>query len=218
MLPMRRPKSQTRSGFTLAEAAVTIAIVALTLSATMQSLEVSKLKAAHTQNQKTAKELGLMTLGAIESGKWWDEIETGRTGSYADNDYPDFYWEIALGDETFIEIEDNEEGSSFDNWQHRRDLQLEAEYNDRSENPDDEEDEEATEPYEQVRVRVTFPKLREYDNEVILERWIAWEQVYGEEEDEEGAEGEDAGGANGGGGGSAPGGGGMGAGDLGGGR
>lgn len=189
--------NKRRSGFTLAEAAVTIAIVALTLTAVMESLERAKLKAAHTQLEKTAKELGMMTLGAIESGMWWDDIESGRSGSYADNEYPNFYWELALGEETFIEVEDNEQGSGFDNWAHNRELALEREYSSSSSN-DDDEDEEAMEPYEQVRIRITFPKLREYENEVILERWVAWEQVYGEDEEEEGeGDGEGAGNAQG---------------------
>ena len=46
--------------------------------------------------------------------------------------------------------------------------------------------------YEKVRIRVEFPKLAEYENEIVLERWIPWEQVYGPDEEaaaEEGAEG-----------------------------
>ena len=57
------------------------------------------------------------------------------------------------------------------------------------------DDEDAAEPYERVSIRVTFPKLGEQKNEITLERWIPWEQVYGEDPEEQGAEGgEDPGG------------------------
>ena len=47
------------------------------------------------------------------------------------------------------------------------------------------DEEDAEEPYEKVRIRVSFPVLSEYSNQLELERWIPWDQVYGEEEDEE---------------------------------
>lgn len=177
-----RQAAAGRGGFTLAEAAVTIAIVAITLSAVMQGLEGAKLTAAHTHNTKVAKELAQLTLGNIEQGLWWDEIETLRTGSYAEQDYPDFYFELALGDETFLEYEEAQDPyARFDNWEYKRQQERDQEfYGDETE-----EEAQATEPYEQVRIRVTFPKLRGFDNQVILERWIRWEQVYGEEEEEE---------------------------------
>ena len=56
--------------------------------------------------------------------------------------------------------------------------------------PDDDEEEDAEEPYEKIRVRVTFPILSEYSNQLELERWIPWDQVYGEEEDELSREGD----------------------------
>ena len=40
-----------------------------------------------------------------------------------------------------------------------------------------------SEPYERVSIRVTFPKLSEQPNEITLERWIPWDQVYGVDED-----------------------------------
>ena len=48
---------------------------------------------------------------------------------------------------------------------------------------------EAAEPYETVRIRVTFPKLGEQPNTLDLERYVPWEQVYGEDEEEKDAEG-----------------------------
>ena len=35
-----------------------------------------------------------------------------------------------------------------------------------------------------MKLRVTFPVLSEYSNQIELERWIPWTQVYGEDEDE----------------------------------
>ena len=48
--------------------------------------------------------------------------------------------------------------------------------------------EEAVEAFEKIKIRVTFPKYGDQRNEIELERWIPWEQVYGEieEESEEG--------------------------------
>ncbi len=65
----------SRSGFTLAEAVITIALVGLTLSSTLQILHGSKFTAAHTRDSKIARDLALKTLGQIESGFWWDDIE-----------------------------------------------------------------------------------------------------------------------------------------------
>lgn len=161
-----------RAGFTLAEVVVTIAIVAIALTLAFQSLNVSKLTAAHTRNSKLARELALYTLGQIEAGLFWEEIETGRTGVY--EDYPDFSWELALGEETFIERDPNE--GPFDNWAYREEQRrLADDY--------DEEEEEEVQPYEEVRVKVTYPAIREFPHEVVLEQWIPWVQVYGEDEE-----------------------------------
>ena len=197
---MKPLRDKSSAGFTLIEAAMTIAIVGMTLSAVMQALEGAKLTAAHTLNAKLARELGTMTLGEIERGLWWDDIETLQSGSYADQDHPEFFFELALGEETFFEYDEREDPyRQFDTWAYQRERELEN-----SDRAGDEEDEEATEPYEKVRIRITFPKLRNFDNDIVLERWIPWEQVYGKDEEEE-AEGE-TGGSGGGAGGAAPGG------------
>ena len=36
-----------------------------------------------------------------------------------------------------------------------------------------------------VKLRVSFPKLKQYRNYLDLESWIVWEQVYGPDEDEQ---------------------------------
>jgi hypothetical protein len=56
----------------------------------------------------------------------------------------------------------------------------------REENDEDEEDIE--EVYEKVRIRVVFPQFTELEAQVVLERWIPWEQVYGPSEEDEDAE------------------------------
>ncbi|MDA1266389.1 MAG: hypothetical protein O2816_15020, partial [Planctomycetota bacterium] len=93
----------TNAGFTLAEAAVTIALVAVTLTVLLQSLEGSKLLAAHTRDQKIAKELALAHLAEIEAGLWQDELEFTRSGSYAEQGHGTFWWELAIGDESFTD-------------------------------------------------------------------------------------------------------------------
>ena len=189
---MRRLAANARSGFTLAEAAITIALVALTLSTVLQILQGSKFTTAHTRDMRRARDLALTTLAEIESGLWWDIIDTTRSGNYVAQDLPDFYYELAVGDEGFLDTEDvDPDGRPFDNWDYNRQLELDS-YD------DDEEEEEASEPFEKIRIRLVFPKYGDLPNEIVLERWIPWEQVYGESEEEEAAaaESENSGSSN----------------------
>ena len=65
---MRAPIRRTRAGgFTLAEAAITIAIVAIVITMVLQGLEGAKQSAAHTRYRKTAYELGTGLLGDVHS-------------------------------------------------------------------------------------------------------------------------------------------------------
>ncbi len=172
---MRRVHAGSRSaagGFTLAEVAVTIVIVGIALVLVLQGLNASKITAAHTRNQKLARDLGLFTLGQVESGLLRDDIETGMAGNYAEEGYSDFSWEIAVGDDALSQSSQTNKDGRFDSW-----APTAAE-----EEAKRDEDENAEEPYEKVRVRVTSPKIREFSNELTLERWIPWNQVYGEAE------------------------------------
>lgn len=186
---MRIQKRRARAGFTLAEAAITIAVVGIALSYTLKSLNNATFTAAQTRNVRLARELGMMTLGEISAGLWWDEIEFTRTGSYAEQDYPNYYFEIAVGDEEFVETDDLNDGETpFDNWAHREELRQQDEDYD----PDAESEE--VQPYEKVRIKIQFPKLADFNNEITLERWIPWQQVYGAEEEEVTADEESGGG------------------------
>ena len=174
--------SRDRSGFTLAEIAVTIVIVGIGLVLVLQGLNHSKMTAAHTRNMKLARELGLLTMGQVEAGIYRDDIADGLRGDYSQEGWPDFSYEVAVGDQTFdAQPDEAYEGSSrrFDNGAAARE---EEEAN--ADSSDAEEDEEAVEPYEKVRIRVTFPKLGEAKNDLVLERWVAWEQVHGASEGE----------------------------------
>lgn len=192
-----------RSGFTLAEAAVTIAIVAIVLTMTLQSLEVAKITAAHTMFRKTARELGVEMLGEIESGRWQDELDSGASGTFADKDQPDYYWDVALGDEMFPDepqLDPNDPYRPFDNVRYRAD---QREQNRSSSDTESEEEEE--QPFEKVKLRVRYPKIRQLDSEMTLERWVRWAQIYGKEEEDEAADpnaaaGDTGGGSNAGGG------------------
>ena len=174
LLPRPRPRSAA-AGFTLAEVAVTIAIVAISLTLSMQVLNGASLTAAHTRQQRVARELGLFTMGQIESGMYWDEIGRGFTGSYADLDQPEFYFEVVLGDEGFLDDNIYDRDKPFDNFAYQR----EREYD------DEDFDEDAAQPFEKVKVRVTHPRLGGFTNTIDLERWVPWAQVYGPEEGEE---------------------------------
>lgn len=186
---MKSRPGRRRAGFTLAEVAITIVIVGIGLVMILQGLNGVKLLAAQTRNYKLARELGLLTLGQVESGLFQEDVEDGLIGTYAEEGYPDFAFEVGVGDEAFPE---RREDGGFDSWAPR------------DSDEEEDEDEEAEEPFEKVRVRVTFPQIQEYSNELVLERWVPWKQVYGEsEEPDAAAEGGDttaaAGGSGGGG-------------------
>lgn len=182
---MKQPTRALRrhdAGFTLAEIAITIVIVGIGLMLVLQGLNTAKLTAAHTRNMKLARELGMLTLGRIASGDYQEDIDSGMMDTYADEGYPDFMFEIVLGDDSFVE---RDEDGRFDNWAP-----------DLYDKDDEDEDEEAEQPYEKVTVRITYPVIREMPNQLTLEQWIPWKQVYGEDEDEEEEEdGEEAQGA-----------------------
>lgn len=164
------PRPRQRA-FTLAEVAVTIAVVGLALVWMLQALNAAKVTAAQTRNKKLARELALLTLGEIESGLYAEEVsEEYIEGSYAEVGYPDFFFEAVFGDDNF---RPSSEDPSFDNWVEERLMR-----------EDEDEDEEAEQPYEKVQVRVTFPPIQEMKNEYTLERWLPWNQVHPPEEDE----------------------------------
>jgi prepilin-type N-terminal cleavage/methylation domain-containing protein len=195
----RRPQLQPRRrspGFTLAEVAVTIVIVGIGMLLVLQGLNTAKMTAAHTRNYKLARELSLLTLGQVASGLYQEDIENGLQGSYAEEGYPQFTFEVIVGDQTFLTT--NEDGS-FDTWKHEEELQARED----AESEEDEKDpRDREEPFEKVKIRVTFtPKIRvgdqELGNELVLEEWIPWKQVYGEKEEEEKTEGAKPGDAGG---------------------
>jgi prepilin-type N-terminal cleavage/methylation domain-containing protein len=169
MVASRRDRA--RSAFTLVEVAITIVIVGIGLLLVMQGLNVAKITAAHTRNFKLSRELALLTIGEIEAGEFQKDIENGLNGSYAEQGYPEFSYEVIVGDATFRE---KTATGGFDNWA-PTDQELEQKKKD--------EEDHKEEPFEKVKIRVTFPKLAEYSNELIFEKWIPWKQVYGEKDD-----------------------------------
>ena len=93
--------ASARRGFTLAEVAVTIVIVGIGMLLVLQGLNTAKMAAAQTRNLKLSRELALITLGQIASGQFQDEIQKGLQGSYAEEGYPDFAYDVVVGDDTF---------------------------------------------------------------------------------------------------------------------
>lgn len=185
------PSPKPTRGLTLVEVAVTVAIVSIAIMGCLQGLERSVLSAANTRNTRLARELGLLTIGQIESGLYWDEIDSGLGGSYAEEGYPSFFFEIALGEDTFVDVDPSEGG--FDSWAYREEVRQRQLEQDENYDPDDEFEEE--QPFEKVRVRVTFADLKsitgngESNNTVIVEKWVRWEQVYGPDYEDEGSSG-----------------------------
>ena len=180
----RAPAAEARSGFTLAEVAVTLVIVGMTLLLVLEGLSMAKLTAAHSSNRKVARDLALMTLGWVESGLFWEDLDglPGTiTGNYAEEGYEAFSWELAVGDEGLSS--DSGDGAYFDSVAYERQRRLEE-----RERQDQEDAEPWAEtgstgaPYEVVAVRVTFPKLGDEENVLQFERWIPLEQVFGRPE------------------------------------
>ena len=40
------------------------------------------------------------------------------------------------------------------------------------------DDEDAEQPYERLRVKVVFPQIQEFTNELVLERWVPWRDAH----------------------------------------
>ena len=184
---MKPRPERTRAGFTLAEVAVTLVIVGIGLLFVLQGLSTSKFTAAQTLNRKIALQLALSTLGEIQAGLFREDLDDDRlVGNYGEQGYEEWLWEVVFGDESFSD-ELAEDGTLvFDTFRERERRQREAEEEDDDDDKDEDEDEETSEPYEKVRIRVSFPKLGEFPNTLTLERWMPWEDVYGPEEPAEG--------------------------------
>lgn len=194
---LRRPKGAARGGFTLAEVAVTLVIVGIALVFVLQGLSQAKLTAYFTANRKIARQLGMETLSQVEAGMFWEDVQEGGDrilGSYAEEGYEAFEYELLFGDEDDFTMRpqglDRGEEGDFSSWSRNRDTDRDGIPDNEevdSTRSDDEEDEEVEEPYEIVRIQVLFPKvgLPDSENLIVLERWIPWVLVYGEDEDDE---------------------------------
>jgi prepilin-type N-terminal cleavage/methylation domain-containing protein len=179
----RRP---SRRGFTLAEVAVTIVIVGIGMLLVLQGLNTAKMSALQTKNLKLARELALETLGQISSGLYQDDIEKGYHGTYAQEGFPDFTFDVAVGDVALPVTEGSKggNGNSFDSW--ARPVNSQTDTQDSKDKSAKDPKEVTDQPYEKVKIKVTFPTLRiekeELKHELVLEQWIPWKQVYGSNE------------------------------------
>ncbi|MCP5024387.1 MAG: hypothetical protein GY930_21785 [bacterium] len=185
---MKVPPSERhgRAGFTLAEAAITIAIVGLTITYTLRALTAAQTTAAHTHEVKLAREMALRTLGEVSTGQFLVDSGEVLTGTYDEEIAPFMAYEVAFGDATLpTRTHDDERERSFDNWQARDQY--------RQENNLEEDLDGEHEPFEKVVIRVSFPKHSDLPDFIELESWIPWEQVYGldEELDPEALEGDE---------------------------
>jgi len=180
---MKHRPAHARAGFTLAEVAVTLLIVSFGLLLVSQGLSNAKMLAAETHYRKVARELGLVTLGQVESGLFWEELDGGGdslTGSYAEEGYEDFSYELVVGDEDFRDSTSDYDPEDYhDSWESERERRerLDGDSN------DDEDEEEVAQPYEKVRLKVSYPHFGEEPRDIVLERWIPWDQVYGADEE-----------------------------------
>lgn len=183
-------------GFTLAELAVTIVIVGISLVLLLQGLGGAKAQAFYTQQIKVANQLARATLGEVAAGEYAEEAEFGLDGSYADDGYPEFFYEVYFGEENFpSDAAQGPNDGRHDSWAHQRDQEERRREQEEDEDTtnragEDDEDEELREPFQKVFIRVTFPVAGEYEGSHELQQWIPWNQVYGPDEEEEEAEAE----------------------------
>ncbi len=168
-----------RQGFTLAEVAVTIVIVGAMLIYLLQGLSGTKLLAAQTRNNKLARELALAKLGQVGSGLFQEDIDKGLTGTFADEGYPDFSYEVVVGDEPFVDEQGDVREDRFDSWNQPN---LDKQSN--SSKGDDPNADPIEKPFEKVKIRVVSPKIQEFSNRLTLEQWFPWVQVYGEKKED----------------------------------
>ncbi|MDF1838174.1 MAG: hypothetical protein P1V35_09920 [Planctomycetota bacterium] len=187
---MKITASKSRAGFTLAEAAITIALVGLTITYTLRALTAAQTTAAHTHEVKLAREMALRTLGEVATGQFLVDGDEVLTGTYDEEIAPYMAYEVAFGDAVLPTRSSEDrygEQRPFDNWQAKEQYRLE--------NETDEELEGEHEPFEKVIIRVSFPKHSDLPDFIELESWIPWEQVYGKDDplDENGEVIEDTG-------------------------
>lgn len=186
----RRPGG--RAGFTLAEVAVTLVIVAIGLTLVQQGLSTALFNAAHTNQRKVARDLAQLTLGRLAAGLYLEELQNSSdllTGSYAEEGYEDYHYEVVIGDETFLEEDRGPESGYHDSWEAER--QRQERLDDRNSYERERDEEEVEQPFEKVRIKVTFPKLGERSNELVLEQWMEWELVHGASEEDQAAAAEE---------------------------
>lgn len=181
-------RAHARAAFTLAEVMVTLMIVSIGLLLVSQGLTRARFTTAETHWRKVARELALLTLGELESGLFWEELDGDGevlTGTYAEEGYEAFHYELVLGDQDFLDKKnsryDRDQGFH-DSWEYER--EREERQRKRDDSGDDEE--EVVEAFEKVRIKVGYPAFGEEPGELVLERWIPWEQVYGSDEEAEG--------------------------------
>jgi prepilin-type N-terminal cleavage/methylation domain-containing protein len=189
-----------RAGFTLAEVAVTLLIVGIALVYVLQGLNTSKATARATANAKIGREMALLTLARVESGLFQEDLASGATdttgvtlsGSYSEEGYPEWTWVVKVGDEAFEDTQSADEPHlQYDTFaareQREKERLQEAESSSSRSSTASDEEERAEQPFEKVRVRVSWPRMGELPHQLTLERWILWDQVYGKPEEEEAA-------------------------------
>jgi type II secretory pathway pseudopilin PulG len=170
-------KQRSGSGFTLAEAAITIALVGLTITYTLRALTAAQTTAAHTHEVKLAREMALRTLGEVATGQFLVDGNEVLTGTYDEEVAPYMAYSVAFGDAVLPtrSQDKNSYDKPFDNWRARDDY--------RQETDSQEELDGDHEPFEKIVIRVSFPKHSDLPDFIELESWIPWEQVYGPDDE-----------------------------------
>ena len=120
------------------------------------------------------------------SGLFQEEIQNGVHGTYAQEGFLDFTFDVAVGDVALPVTAGSRGGNdnTFDSWARPVDSRTDT-TQDKDKSAKDPK-EVTDQPYEKVKIKVTFPTLRiekeEQKHELVLEQWIPWKQVYGSNE------------------------------------
>lgn len=169
-------------GFTLVEVLVSIAILALVLTTFLALRTNAIVDAANARDWRIAREIAERRLSELAAGA--REFPPERGDVRQDEDYPDFEWQILVGESQISEYESelqtqqesymstSEEQVDRSSWQREREQLRRArtqgltmsEYESQL-NTDDEELDPSPDEFQDVAVIVTFPNLAEGEDQ-----------------------------------------------------
>jgi len=179
---IRNPNS-VPLGFTLIEVMAAVAILGIGLVSLILAINRAKDTAYITRSLKAVRNLSTNLLAEIESGRI-ENLYDGMGGDFSSEGYPEFHWEIGIGDESVVptaaqDLRTEEE--------RRRDEQkaLDKQKSESEPSGQSAESSSTQATYEQVTVRVSFKSLAEQPSSFVLVKRISSDIVNGKFKKEE---------------------------------